>query len=525
MSYIQGINRHQSTLFPEVLDDFISENNAVRFLDEFVDALPRNELEFKHSIPAGTGRPPYNPAQLLKLYLYGYLNGTRSSRKLERLTYCNVEVMWLLSKVQPDFKTIADFRKDNIDALKKVTKTFTLLCKEMDLFGRELVGIDGSKFSAVNHNSRCFTKRKLQKMLDQVDEKIKNYYETLAEEDSTEKQLGEMTNRSLQEKIAMMEKHREEIERMQRELEESGQSQLSLTDPDSRKMHSNTGGNDVSYNVQIAVDDKHHLIVAHEVTNAINDETELSNIALQAKEIFGVEELEAVADMGYFAGEEIKKCDDAGITCYIPKPQKSINKKRGLFTNEVFRYDAEKDCYHCPAQEMLSYRGKRYKGKKADRVYSSKACYSCPLRKQCTTSKGGSRRIYRWEHEHVIEAMQVRLKKDPEKMKKRKCLVEHPFGTMKCTMDQRYFLLKGKHKVSGEMSLTVLAYNIKRVLNILGVHLLRKMMRNIMGKPSFSAMFSAISFLASTVAIYRVQNRSDRLIMKYPGKTAYALAN
>jgi transposase len=528
MSYVQGIHRHQSTLFPEMLDDFIDQDNAVRFLDEFVASLPMRELGFTHSVLAATGRPPYNPEDLLKLYLYGYLNWTRSSRRLERLTKCNVEVMWLLNRVEPDFKTISDFRKDNIVPLKKVTKTFTLLCKAMNLFGGELIGIDGSKFSAVNHSSRYYSKEKLQKMLEKVEENIKKYYEALEEEDRTDAPLGDISDLSLQEKIAEMHRRKEEIERMQRELEESGQTQLAMTDSDSRMMHATTGRNDMSYNVQIAVDDKHHLIVAHDVTSAVNDTTELSNIALAAKEILGVEQLDEVSDTGYFSGEEIRKCVEAGISCYIPKP-KSSNEKKGLFTNEDFRYDAEKDCYHCPAHEVLNYRGTK-KGKRVERIYSSGACPTCRHLEKCTRDKRKRRKIYRWEHEHLIEEMQERLKKDPEKMKKRKCLVEHPFGTMKFSMDQRYFLLKGKRKVNCEMGLTVMAYNMKRVLNILGIDTLREMMRNIMAKPSFLVIFSTGSFLVIIITEYRTQDRSDRIIRfdrwkwKESGKMAYALA-
>ena len=489
MNYIQGIDRQQSTAFPMTLEEYVSSENPVRFLDAFVNALNLRELGFTHTVLAATGRSPFHPGDLLKLYLYGYLHGTRSSRKLEHLTKCNVEVMWLLGYLQPDHWVVSNFRKDNIGSLKKVCKTFTLFCKELDLLGGESIGVDGSKFGAVNHSSRCYSKKKIEKMLTSIDEKIAKYFADLDSEDKNEESDIVTNDISLKEKIARMVQEKERLERLQREMEEAGETQIALTDPDSRFMRASTGRGDISYNVQIAVDDKHKLIVAYDATNSMNDLNELSNIAMQAKEILGSEELEALTDMGYFNGPEIKKCHDEKITCTMPRPKRSNNKKRGLYTIDDFQYDATQDCYRCPAGEILTHRGKRTKNGRVENIYLSDACQACLQRSKCTRSKGKGRLIARWEHEHLIEEMQERLRKDPKKMRKRGGLVEHPFGTMKCTMNQRYFLLKGKHKVNGEMGLTVLAYNIKRVLNILGVKRLLEMVEEKLKNPSFSCSF------------------------------------
>lgn len=468
MDYIKGVDRNQTVLLPESLDEYVNDDNPVRFLDAYVDSLDLRELGFKYAVPKGTGRPSYDPGDMLKLYLYGYLNRPRSSRKLELETYRNVEVMWLLRRVHPDFKTIADFRKDNLEALKKVCRDFTILCKKLDLFGCQLVGIDGSKFKAVNHNHRNYSEAKIKKILEQIDERIAEYFGELDKQDELESKVTEVSAEDLQEKIKELKTRKDTFLELKEKLKESGQTQISLTDPDSRSMRTGSNGTDMCYNVQFAVDDKHKLIVAHDVTNDTNDLNQLANMALKAKEILETDSLDVAVDMGYYDGLEVKKCEDENITCYMPKPKKSNNRRLGLYTNDDFEYDAENDCYICLAKERLSYRSTVKKGGKLQKVYHTKACQSCPLKAKCTRSKAG-RLIYRWVHEELMEQMQQRVLENPEKVKKRKELVEHPFGTIKHWMGQGHFLLRGIEKVSGEMSLTVLAYNIKRVTNIVGV--------------------------------------------------------
>jgi transposase len=469
VAHKRGINRDQRVLFPEVVDDYISDENPVRFIDAYVESLDVAQLGFAHAKTAETGRPPYHPGDLLKLYLYGYLNRIRSSRELEKATQRNVEMMWLLRRLSPDFKTIADFRKDNTEALKKVCREFTLLCKKLDLFGGELVGIDGSKFSAVNHNSRSYTRPKLQRLIKEIDEKIETYFTRLESADTTEGITRATQQRTVCEHIAHLQVHKAELEELQKMLMESGETSLSLTDPDSRLMTTGKHGTDVSYNVQIAVDAKHSLILASDLTNEANDLHQLSPMAEATQEILGVEHLRVTADKGYYNERQIAECERHNISCYIPELEKSQNKALGLYTDKDFHYDATSDTYLCPAHQRLSFRCQGTKGNKLMRVYETGCCRQCLLRAQCTRSKSNNRRIYRWDREDIIEAMRQRMESHPEVVQKRKELVEHPFGIIKHWMNHGYFLMRGKKKVAAEVSMSVLVYNMKRVMNILGV--------------------------------------------------------
>jgi transposase len=451
------------------VDDYISNENPVRFIDAYVDSLDVEQLGFHHAKTAETGRPPYHPRDLLKLYLYGYLNRIRSSRELEKATQRNVELMWLLCRLTPDFKTIADFRKDNPEAMKKVCREFTLLSKKLDLLGGELVGIDGSKFSAVNHNSRSYTRQKLQRLIKEIDKKIETYFTRLESEDKSEEHHRAPQQSILSEYITNLQAHKAELEKLQQTPMESGETSLSLTDPDSRLMKTGKHGNDVSYNVQIAVDAKHKLIVASDLTNEANDLHQLSPVAQAAKEILEVEHLAVTADKGYYNETQIAECEQHNISCYIPEQEKSQNKALGLFTDKDFQYDLKNNSYFCPAKEQLTYRGEFVKGNKLVKAYESRSCKQCMLRTQCTRSKSNNRRIYRWVNEEVIEAMRERMSCHPDRARKRKELVEHPFGTIKHWMNHGYFLMRGKKKVAAEVSLSVLVYNMKRVVNILGV--------------------------------------------------------
>jgi len=468
MGYIEGEDRKQTMLFPEVLEDYITEENAVRFIDVFIEGLDLSEMGFQKAIPKETGRPPYHPGDLLRLYVYGYLNRTRSSRQLEKEAGRNVELMWLMRKLRPDFKTIADFRRDNPQAIKKVCREFTLWCKRLELFGGELVAIDGSKFGAVNSPKRNFTEKKLRRMIEEIDGKIDQYLKELDRQDKQEAGQRALSAEQLKEKIEQYKQRRAQYEQLKTDLEQSGQRQVSLTDPQSRSMRVGHGV-EVSYNVQIVVDHKHKLVVEHEVVNEVTDQGQLSTMAGKAKEMLGVETLEVVADRGYYNGEEVKACEQSGMTVYVPKPNNSSNLKRGLFTKEDFVYDPQKDCYRCPAGKELSYRSEMVEQGRPVRCYEIFGCKSCELKSKCSINKRGRRRITRWVDEAILEAMARRVAEHPEKVELRKCLAEHPFGTIKRVMNQGYFLMRGLTKVGAETSLTILAYNLKRVINILGV--------------------------------------------------------
>lgn len=467
MSFIKGTPRSYVLLFPEAIDDYISDDNPVRFIDAFVNNLDLHELGFSRTQPARTGRPAYDPVDLLKLYIYGYINRTRSSRLLERETHRNLELIWLMRKLTPDFKTIADFRKQNAEAIKQVCREFTLLCKRLELFGGELIAIDGSKFKAQNSKSRNFSDKKLDKAIKEIDKKIQSYLDELDEADEQEADVKTPTADQLKEKIDQLRKRRSKHEKTRQQLAESGQTQISLTDPDSRAMKVSQGS-DVCYNVQTVVDSLHKLILEHEVTSDPTDQAQLSRMAIRAKQTLGVEGLEVVADRGYYDGAEVKKCEQAGITVYVAKQQTSANRKRGLFTKEDFRYDSQKDCYVCPAGKELSYRHDSVELGRHIGYYSTNECRTCEIKSKCTRNKR-VRRITRWVDEEIMERMSQRVRANPEKMKKRKEMAEHPFGTMKRGMASGYFLMRGIKKVAAEMSLTILGYNIKRVMNILGV--------------------------------------------------------
>lgn len=484
MDYIQGADRHQTHLFPASLEEYVTPDNPVRFIDLYVESLDMNQLGFTHARLASTGRPPYRPQDLLKLYIYGYLHRIRSSRGLERETHRNIELLWLLGKLQPDFKTIADFRKNNSEPLKNVCAEFVLLCKNMDLFGGELVAIDGSKFEAVNHSGRSYTRKGLQQAIITIGEQLQGWLEQLDQADGQEGR--EESSESIQQKIAQLQARRAELEALREQIEQAGQTGGSLTDPDSRKMRTGHGGHDVCYNVQIATDSKHKLIVAHGVSNDQNDVHQLLPMARQAKAILAVETLEVTADTGYYNEQDIAKCEQEHIACYVPSPKYAAGKTSEIFTESEFNYHRELDAYQCPAGQLLPYKSTvNVRGKRA-RIYESSACQRCPLRSRCTTAKRGNRRMYRWLHQGLIEAINERTRQHPEKVTLRKQLVEHPFGTLKRAMEHGYFLTKGLEQVSAEMSLSVLAYNMKRVLNIMGI---KQLMEAVMAMKKSASTF------------------------------------
>jgi len=467
--FVEGIDRGQTTLFPECLEDWIDEDNPVRAIDAFVDGLDLSGLGFDGAAPEATGRPSYHPTVLLKLYIYGYLNRVQSSRRLEREAGRNVEVMWLTGRLIPDHKTIADFRKDNGGAIKQVCVQFIELCRQMGLLTTASVAIDGSKFKAVNTRDKNFTRGKVERRRAQLETSVGRYLAQLDTADLQEPsdELAAKTTH-LKEKLAKLEGEMQRLAAMEQQMLASPDQQISLTDPDSRSMAtSGRGSGVVGYNVQVAVDTEHHLIVTHEVTNDGSDRAQLANVASQAKEALGADKLEAVADRGYFNSDEILKCEEAGITVTLPKPMTSNAKAEGRFGKQDFVYLGDEDVYRCPAGEKLKYHYTNEENGQKLRRYWTNACQHCALKSRCTTGK--ERRITRWEHEHVLEAVQRRLDKNPQAMRRRRETVEHPFGTLKMRMGATHFLMKRLPKVATEMALHVLAYNLTRVMNIVGI--------------------------------------------------------
>ena len=402
----------------------------------------------------------------MRLYLYGYLHRIRSSRRLEQETHRNVELMWLLKRLTRDFKTIAHFRRDHPEALKRVGREFLLLCRRLGLFGGELLAINGCMFRAVNARDRCYTRAKLAALEREIDQRIARYLQELERQDRAEVGTEGPSTAVLQEKITPLRERQAQYAAFEHELAASGERAISLTDPDSRPMMSG-GRIEVCYNVQTALDAKQKLIVAEDVTNAAADRDQLSPMATAAREVLGGA-TPVAADQGYYHGAEIKACLDAGLTPLVPRPHTSANAPRGLFTKDDFRYDEAEDAYRCPAGAHLTYRSTTVELGRTIKNYRSSACGGCRLRSRCTRNKDG-RKITRWVDEHLLEAMEAQMHSAPELMRRRKELSEDPFGTTKRAIDQGYFLLKGLRKVRGEFSLTSLAYNLKRVINIVGV--------------------------------------------------------
>ena len=467
MAHISGHDRSQTLLFPESVDDYVGLDNPVRFIDAFVDGLDLAAAGFVGVDAKPTGRPGYAPADLLKLYIYGYLNRIRSSRRLEAETHRNIEVIWLLRHLKPDFKTIADFRRDNRAAFKPVFREFVLLCRQLDLFGRELLAIDGTRLKAVNNKDRNFTRSALEQFIRKADECLAGYLQRLDDGD-IEKGGTDGNSRvpDLAQKIEAIRNKCGRLRSLLESLNRTGESQISLTDPDSRAMAAHTRVA-VGYNAQIAVDAKHKLIVEQAVTNQVLDVGLLTQTAEPARAILGVAQIDVVADRGYFKFEDIEACEAAGMTPYVPKPQRGSAVREGFFAKDEFRYDPAEDVYVCPAGERLGHRSESKSRDLTKIDYSNRAaCLACALRPRCTNS---FRRVSRLENEAVLDRMAARLKARPEILDRRRDTVEHPFGSIKQWMGQGAFLMRGLENVRAEFSLTALAYNMRRVINILGV--------------------------------------------------------
>jgi transposase len=474
--FVEGVDRRQPTLLPECLDDYVAAENPVRVVDVFVDELDLGGLGFEVT-PATTGRPAYHPAMLLKLYVYGYLNKVQSSRRLEREALRNVELMWLTGRLAPDHKTIADFRKDNGPAIQAACAQFVVLCRQIGLFGAALVAIDGSKFKAVNTRDKNFTPYKLKKRLEQVAEHIAGYLRDLDTADRQEGETIEARSDRLKEKVERLREQMRMLQAMEAQVAASDDGQVSLTDPDARAMAtSGRGSGIVGYNVQSAVETEHHLIVAHDVVMTGSDRQQLSSMAGKAKDALGVDELEVLADRGYFSGEEILSCEAMGVTPYVPRPLTSGAKADGRFGKQDFVYLPDQDVYRCPSGALLPrHMTTVEKGMTLHRYWDHFSCQACALKPQCTPSV--ARRVTRWEHEAVIDALQKRMDLRPGAMRQRRRTVEHPFGTIKSWMGSTHFLMKRLPNVKTEIGLHILAYNLKRVIAIMGAQPLMAAMR------------------------------------------------
>ena len=472
--FIEGADRTQVSLLPECVEDYVEAENPVRVIEAFVEQLDLRVMGFEGVDPEATGRPAYHPAVLLKIYLYGYLNRVQSSRRLEHETQRNIELMWLTGRLMPDFKTIANFRKDNGKAIRRVCRQFIVLCRELNLFSQALVAIDGSKFKAVNNRDKNFTAAKMKRRMAAINESIERYLTSMDTADRAEPELAALKKGRLQDKIDALKQQMEQLKQIEVQMNASPDNQVSLSDPDARSMKNREGGI-VGYNVQTAVDAQHHLIVAHEVTNEGVDRDQLAAMAEKAKAALGASELTVVADRGYFKSEQILECTSSGISPLVPKSITSNNRAEGRFDKQDFIYVPADDEYRCPAGQRAIWRFTTLEANLRVHKYWTSACPRCPIKAQCTT--GEYRRITRWEHEAVLEAMQERLDRKPDSMRVRRQTVEHPFGTLKMWMGATHFLTKTLPRVRTEMSLHVLAYNLKRVMQILGIGEMLRVLR------------------------------------------------
>lgn len=470
--YKQGIDREQGFLLPPSIEEYVGEDNPVRAIDSYVESLDLAQLGFKHAAgPVQPGQPAYHPGMHLKLYLYGYLNRVRSSRRLEAECKRNLEVMWLLEGQRPSYKAIADFRKDNLEALKAVNRDFVQVCKELDLYGAELVGIDGSFLRGNVSKGSIYTAERLKRSLAYIDTDIAKYLQEMEQADQQEGDTRQ-PDPDLSKKLEQLRQRKQKRTEQLAQLEASGEKQIAEVDEDARLLKKN-GGTVAGYNVQVAVDSKHKLIVVADAVQDGNDQQEMAPMGKAAKAVLGVEQLTTTQDQGYFNAQQIKDCQENGITPYVPEPDKQAQtRKQGRFPHDDFSYDPEANLYRCPGGKELKFRWSQNKNGKVMHQYHSSApvCAQCPLKEQCLPEKNPYRTVSRWEHEQVIEEHRVRMaEQGAEMMRQRASICEHPFGTLKLWCGWTHFLLRGLEKVRAELSLLMLSYNFKRVLRIFGL--------------------------------------------------------
>jgi len=465
--YKTGNNREQISIEPLCLDDMISEENPVRAIEAVVENMEIATLGFQYAETKNTGRKPYNPEDMFKLYAYSYYNGIRSSRKIERECHRNIELMWLIKELKPDHKTIANFRKENKKAIKAAFRKFTMICDELNLISKEIVAVDGSKFRACNGRMKYHSKGKIAEKLAHYSEAVEKYVNLLEQCDTneeTENSPIQYTRSELKEKLAGIQKRVAELEEIQKKVEEEGT--IYLTDPDARLMRTHNGGGDISHNVQIAVDAENHFVVAVDCVSEAVDYGQLHNISSQAKENLGVDELISIADKGYYSGEEFKKCSEDNIQVIAPHPDKGGAQEKG-YTKGYFKYHKETNTYTCPHGQILGLPQQRRKDRKGDRYYNAEACSECPFKEQCTP-KTPYRTIVRGGFDDYSEAVDIFTKANAKLFAKRKSLCEHPFGTVKRSLGFTYFLTQGTENVRTESLMHFLAYNFKRLIKIMG---------------------------------------------------------
>jgi len=500
MKYIEGFNRNQAVLFPQCIDELILADAEVRIIDAFVDSLPLEELGFMHHTPVEDGRPMYHPRDLLKLYVYGYLNRIRTSRLLERECVRNIEVIWLIKGLRPCFRTIAGFRSEHPEVFRNTFRYVVAGLQKGSFLGKKLVAIDSSKFRAVNSKKNNFNKKKIQRQLSYIDERITEYVQALDKGD-----MNEEEQENAEKKLTHYRKHKRKYKRLERQLRESGQDQISTTDPDSRSMILHGSVIEVAFNVQTVVDNKHNLVVEYLPTN-MNDRKALVPMSRRAKEACGVESIAVLADKGYHNGEQIAVCAKENVTTYVAVPNAPRNSPIPTpeYYGEKFRYNKQRDTYTCPEGHVLKSNGSTYNRKYDQTItrirhYKTTKCKTCPVRNFCTSASNG-RIIERSEHTEALERNSRRIKKHPDLYSARQQIIEHVFGTIKRQWGYDHILLKGLQKNDGEFGLIFLIYNLRRIFNILGVDGIKKWRKSLLFQ--FFALSSSIECLGDKMRNY-----------------------
>ena len=479
-NYKEGLNRNQQLLFPPSLDEYVDEDNPVRAIDSYVDSIDLAALGVFTSSSSSDGQPAYHPALLLKIYLYGYLNSIRSSRKLERELKRNVEMMWLCAGLTPGYKTIANFRKDNPKVLKQLFRDFVMLCRSIDLIDGEVVAIDGAFLRANASKNQLISEKMTHKDMESVDEKIKEYLNSLEYSDTSEnKEITPVVNKQ---HLDRLKKYKSKLSSNLHTLKERNVTQYCKSDPDATLMRK-PAHHLMAYNTQIAVDGKYKFIVATDISTKGVDLDQLYPLATQAKEATGNKHIKVAADAGYYNPKEIKRCVDEGIDVYVPIQDKQKKQKdKGKFPRDAFIYDETEDCYICPNDKVLKRRKTIYENNGIKRFMyfgTNSVCKVCPLRAECLPEKTPAKRLWRWEHEALITAHRTKMQTPEARsmIKQRAALAEHPFGTIKQKLGWSHFLMRGKAKVAGENALIMLTYNFKRLLNLIGIALFQKLIR------------------------------------------------
>jgi len=481
--YKQGSNRNQQLLFPASIDDYIDEDNSTRVIDAYVDILDLTKLMFSNTRKSDRvdGQKAYSPKLLLKIYIYGYLNKIRSSRMLERECKRNLELIWLTQNLTPSYHTISDFRKNNPKALKQVFKEFVLLCKNIDLIGNGLKALDGAFLRANASKNKLMMKKNLEKDLTKVGKDIEKYLQALDYSDK-EKQPSNIINK-LPKNLRELKYIQEKLSKNIKFLQEKKKTQYNTTDPDATLMIK-PAHNLMAYNSQIVVDDKYKFIVATEVSSKGNDTQQLHTMAKITKENLKLSQdnkLDIVADTGYYSAKEFQRCEEDNINAIVPSANnKKVQQDKGKFTRDEFTYDEKQDCYICPNKQQLAKRPKpQLKNDKVNFIYAgaSTICKACPLKDKCILTKTKYKQLYRWEYENIIERHieKMKIQESKEIVKKRGSIVEHPFGTIKRNLGWDHFLIRGIDKVSGENALIMFSYNFKRLLNLIGIVLFKKL--------------------------------------------------